>query len=109
MKSPLAVRPIFHRLEPRTDAHVFLCVLAYHLLIAIEKTLLDQAIHTSWATVRDTLKTHQVCTIVLPTNDRSTLRIRKAATPEQEVHEIYRRLGISPQIIKPQHTWTPPT
>jgi hypothetical protein len=26
--------------------HSFLCVLAYHLLIAIEKTLLDQAIHT---------------------------------------------------------------
>ncbi len=109
MKSPLAERPIFHHTERRTESHIFLCVLAYHLLIAIEKTLLDQAIHTSWATVRDTLKTHQVCTIVLPTNDGATLRIRKAATPEQDAHEIYRRLAISPQIIKPQHTWTPPT
>src|SRR6266853_1999935 len=44
MKSPLAIRPIFHHLEPRSDTHIFLCVLAYHLLIAIEKTLLDQAI-----------------------------------------------------------------
>jgi hypothetical protein len=84
-------------------------VLAYHLLIAIEKTLLDQAIHTSWPTVRDTLKTHQVCTIVLPTNDGSWLRIRKAATPEHDVQEIYRRLDISAQIIKPRHSWTPPT
>src|SRR6266849_616116 len=109
MKSPLAERPIFHQLERRVDSHIFLCVLAYHLLVSIEKTFLDQGIHTSWATVRDTLKTHQVCTIVLPTNDGSTLRIRKAATPEQDVHEIYRRLAISPQIIKPQHTWTPPT
>jgi transposase len=52
MKSPLAERPIFHHTERRTEAHIFLCVLAYHLLIGIEKTLLDQAIHTSWPTVR---------------------------------------------------------
>ena len=73
MKSPLAERPIFHHLEHRVEAHIFLCVLAYHLLIAIEKTLLDQGIHSSWPTVRETLKTHQVCTIVLPASDGSTL------------------------------------
>ncbi len=108
MKSPLAERPIFHHIERRTEAHIFLCVLAYHLLIAIAKTLLDQAIHTSWATVRDTLKTHQVCTIVLPTTDGSCLRIRKAATAEPAVQDVYRSLVISPHVIKPQHSWTPP-
>ncbi len=108
MKSPLAERPIFHHIERRTEAHIFLCVLAYHLLIAIEKTLLDQAIHTSWANVRDTLKTHQVCTIVLPTTDGSCLRIRKAATAEPDVQDVYRSLAISPHVIKPWHSWTPP-
>jgi transposase len=108
MKSPLAVRPIFHHTERRTEAHIFLCVLAYHLPIAIEKTLLDHGIHTSWPTVRDTLKSHQVCTIVLPTDGGSTLRIRKAATPQPEVEDLYRALGIAAQIIMPQHSWTPP-
>jgi hypothetical protein len=108
MKSPLSERPIFHHTERRTESHIFLCVLAYHLLIAIEKTLLDHGIHTSWPTVRDTLKAHQVCTIVLPTNNGSILRIRKAATPEPDVHEIYRHLAVSPNIIKPQHTWSIP-
>jgi hypothetical protein len=42
MKSPLAEWPIFHQLEQRVEAHIFLCVLAYHLLISIEKTLLDR-------------------------------------------------------------------
>ena len=107
MKSPLAERPIFHHTERRTEAHIFLCVLAYHLLIAIEKTLLDRGIHTSWPTVRDTLKRHQICTVVLPTDDGSTLRIRKAATPEPEVQDLYRALGIPSQIITPQHSWTP--
>lgn len=108
MKSPLAERPIFHHLEQRVDAHIFLCVLAYHLLVSIEKTLLDQGIHTSWPTVRDTLKTHQVCTIILPTSSGQCLQIRKAATPDPEVQELYRRLAISPHIIKPQHTWSQP-
>jgi transposase len=107
MKSPLAERPIFHQLERRAEAHIFLCVLAYHLLIAIEKTLLDQGIHTSWSTVRDCLKTHQICTVVLPTNDGSTLRIRKAATPEPGVVDLYRSLGVPNTVVKPQHTWTP--
>ena len=65
LKSPLVERPIYHQIERRTESHMFLCILAYHLLISIEKTLLDQGIHTSWASVRDTLKTHQICTIVL--------------------------------------------
>ena len=108
MKSPLAERPIFHQLEQRVEAHIFLCVLAYHLLVSIEQTLLDQGIHTSWATVRDTLKTHQVCTIVLPTNTGSCLRIRKAAAPEPDVNEIYQRLAVPAHIITPQHTWSEP-
>jgi hypothetical protein len=107
MKSPLAERPIFHHTERRTESHIFLCVLAYHLLIAIEKTLLDRGIHTSWPSVRDTLKSHQICTVVLPTDDGSMLRIRKPATPEPEVEDLYRSLGIAAQIIKPQQTWTP--
>ena len=105
MKSPLAERPIWHHLEQRTDTHIFLCVLAYHLLISIEKTLLDNGVHTSWATVRDILKTHQICTVVLPTDDGSCLRIRKAATPDPDVQQLYRHLDISPDIIKPRHTW----
>ncbi|HMB04699.1 MAG TPA: IS1634 family transposase, partial [Isosphaeraceae bacterium] len=67
MKSPLCERPIFHHLEHRVESHIFLCVLAYHLLVAIETTLVRQEIHTSWATVRDLLATHVVATIVLPT------------------------------------------
>ena len=77
------------------------------LVSADGTTLLDQAVHTSWATVRDTLKTHQICTIVLPTDHCACLRIRKAATPDPEVRQLYQLLHIAPDIIKPQRTWTP--
>ena len=80
MKSPLCERPIFHHLEHRVESQIFLCVLAYHLLVAIETTLLRQEIHTSWATVRDLLATHEIATIVLPTDQDGVLRIRRSAT-----------------------------
>lgn len=106
MKSPLAERPIFHHLEHRVETHIFLCVLAYHLLVAIEKTLLDQGIHTSWATLRGTLSTHQVSTIVLPTGNGDTLRIRRASTPEPQHTEVYRLLGLPKEMMRPKKTWT---
>ncbi len=108
MKSPLAERPIFHHLERRVDTHIFLCVLAFHLLVAIEKTLIDQGLHTSWATVRDTLSTHQICTIVLPTSSGETLRIRKSATPEPEHKKLYKLLKMNSRIITQQKTWGTP-
>ena len=105
MKSPLMERPIFHHLKHRTQTHIFLCILAYHLLTAIEKRFLDQGIHTSWWSIRQQLSTHQVATIVLPTNNGTVLRIRKGGTPEPEQKEIYRILKIPSQVMKPIKTW----
>ena len=106
LKTPLGERPIFHHKEGRVEAHIFLCVLAYHLLISIEKTLLDAGVHTSWATVRETLKTHQVNTIVLPTDGGMVLRIRQGSTPETVHRELYQKLRISSEIVRARKTWS---
>jgi len=105
MKSPLAERPIFHHLEHRVESHIFLCVLAYHLLVAIETTLLRQEIHTSWATLRDLLATHKIATIVLPTDRDGVLGIRRSATPEPDHRVLYEALGVPTEIIRPVKTW----
>jgi transposase len=106
LKSPLMERPIFHHLEPRVQTHIFLCVLAYHLLVTIEKRCLDQGRHTSWATLREQLSTHQVATVVLPTLDGRLLKIRKASTPDAVHRDLYQVLKISPEVMKPVKTWT---
>ena len=107
MKSPLAERPIFHHLEHRVETHIFLCLLAYHLLVAIETTLLGQGLHTSWAAVRETLATHQVVTVVLPTDRNNLLKIRQGSHPEPQHLELYRLLDIPAEMMKPQKTWIP--
>ena len=105
MKSPLLERPIFHHLEKRTQTHIFLCVLAYHLLVAIEKRFLDQGVHTSWWTLRQQLSTHQVITVVLPTKDGRVLKIRKGTSPEAIHREIYSMLNVPVEVMKPVKTW----
>jgi transposase len=106
LKTPLMERPIFHHLEHRVQTHIFLCVLAYHLLVAIEKRCLDQGRHTSWATLREQLSTHQVATVILPVIDGRILKIRKASTPDDVHREIYRVLQIPHEVMKPVKTWT---
>jgi transposase len=105
MKTPLMERPIFHHLQHRTQTHIFLCVLAYHLLVAIEKRFLDQGIHTSWWSIRQQLSTHQVATVVLPTTGGRVLKIRKGTVPEPVHREIYATLKIPLEVMKPVKTW----
>src|SRR5438876_9560549 len=88
MKSPLMERPIFHHLTHRVQTHIFLCVLAYHLLVAIEKRWLDQGVHTSWATLREQLSTHHIVTVVLPSTHGQTVRIRTGSTPDAIHREL---------------------
>ena len=92
-------------MERRVQTHIFLCVLAYHLLCAIEKTCRDRGLHTSWATLREQLISHQVVTLVLPTVDGRILTIRKGTTPEPQHRTIYRLLGIPDEPMKPVKTW----
>lgn len=106
MKSPLSERPIFHQLQRRVETHIFLCVLAYHLLVAIENTLLDRGVHTSWWSIRQILKTHQVCTILLPADNGYVLNIRKASLPEPEHVAMYKLLNIPLEVMVPKKFWT---
>lgn len=105
MKSPLCERPIFHHLQHRVQTHIFLCVLAYHLLVSIEKRFLDAGLHTSWATLREELTTHQVVTVVLPASNGDVLKIRRGSTPEPRHTAIYETLHIPSEVMKPVKTW----
>ncbi len=107
IKSPLMERPIFHQIQNRTQTHIFLCVLAYHLLAAIEHRFLQAGIHTSWWTIRQQLSTHQVITIVVPEDKHGRiLKIRKATIPEPEHRQIYSTLRIPADVMKPVKIWS---
>jgi transposase len=94
LKTDLGLRPNPHHKEERVDAHVFICVLAYHLLRNILWTLEQKGDHRNWETLKRVLRTHCYTTILLPTRNGLTHRIRKAGQPEECQKTIYRNLGI---------------
>jgi hypothetical protein len=94
LKSNLGLRPNPHQKEDRVDAHVFICVLAYHLLRNILWTLEQKGDHRDWETLKRILRTHCYTTIMLPTRNGQTHRIRKAGQPEECQKAIYRNLDI---------------
>lgn len=107
MKSPLMERPIFHQLARSVQTHIFICVLAYHLLALVEKLFRDKGIAKSWETIRDELKTHHVATTVVPyTNRHRVLRLRRGSIPEKNHTVIYDVLGIPHEPVKLKKTWS---
>jgi transposase len=94
LKSELGLRPVFHSKEPRVKAHLFLSVLAYHLLSAIRHRLRSQGYLMRWATVRQRMSTHVVSTVSMKTETGATVSIRTPSSPEVFHRDIYRGLGI---------------
>ncbi len=99
MKSSLGLRPNFHQIEGRVDTHMFISVLAYHLLHIIEYRLGQKGDHRSWSTIRNVLKTHERLTIGYKQKEENGKIVQKYirinSTVEPEHMEIYRKLGLS--------------
>jgi len=100
LKSELALRPIRHHKEHRSDAHLFIGVLAYHLLNAIQTKLRKNDIHIQWWRVRQFLSTHVRITTSLTTRQGKRIHIRKSTQPELLHKQVYQALGLTPFPLK---------
>ncbi len=94
LKSYLGLRPNFHQKKQRVDGHIFISILAYHLLHSIEHTLRQKGEHSRWATIKRLVSTHNYSTIQLPTTKGTVINVRKPGIPEAVHTEVYNRLGI---------------
>lgn len=95
MKSELGIRPIYHQNANRTDGHLFITVLAYHILHTIRFRLRSQGINDSWKTVRKGLSSHVRISTSMRRDDGKVIHIRKSAHPEIYHKSIYDALGVS--------------
>ena len=108
LKTPLQLRPIHHQLERRVESHIFLSLLAYHLLIAIETTLRAKNDHRSWTTLREQLRRHHTISVILKTSNGGELTIRQGTDPEPVVREIYELLGLPARLMIAKQSYRPP-
>jgi transposase len=94
LKSELGMRPIYHRQEERVSGHIFITLLAYHLVQTLRLTLKSQGIPDSWQTVRTKMENQQRVTATFNCEDGEALHVRKSTQPEPEQIEIYQALGL---------------
>ena len=94
LKGSLGLRPNFHQKEGRVDGHIFISVLAYHLLSWVRRKLEPLGDMRDWITVRHLLSTHSLTTTWLPLVDGGLIKIRKAGVPDAEQALVYKSLGI---------------
>jgi hypothetical protein len=94
LKTDLGLRPVYHQTGQRSMGHLFISVLAYHLLNTIELALASKGERTKWSTIRDELSTHMRTTVILTGTDGSIYHTRVSSRPETRHREIYELLGI---------------
>ena len=98
LKTDLGTRPTFHQTAERTEAHLFVSVLAYGMLACIEHRLRQAGDHRQWRTVREQMSTHRRDTIILTDEQGNIHHIRQTGAPEPVHLDIYRKLGIAPRM-----------
>ncbi|MBW2650999.1 MAG: transposase, partial [Deltaproteobacteria bacterium] len=100
LKSELGLRPIHHRKADRVEGHLFISILAYHLLNYIQQHLRKVGINHRWATVRSLLQTHIALSTHLPTADGKMVHLRYCSIPTPKQVEVYSALGITSVPLK---------
>jgi hypothetical protein len=94
LKSDLGLRPFYHHTTERCEGHVWITILAYHLLRWIEYTMKLNDYDATWRSVRRMLQTHCYSTIIVSASDGIVRHIRKAGRPDERQKLIYEILGV---------------
>ena len=111
LKSELGIRPIYHPLEHRADAHVLIALLAYGLQVTLKNRLMIHAPGLTPAAVLEKLATIQMVEVWIPTLDGRWLVMPRHTQPEKDVKAMLDHLHLTlpsqppPRIKAPQ---TPP-
>jgi transposase len=100
LKTDLGLRPVFHQKQDRCGAHLFLSVLAYHLLNTIELCLKEKGDTRKWSTLRKVLSTHMRTTVIMASEKGAIHHIRLSGAPEVSHQKIYDALGIKDNLGK---------
>jgi len=84
-KNDLGLRPIYHSVEPRVEAHIFVCFLAYCLHVTLQQRLRALAPGLTPRAVLETLAGVQMLDLEVPTTDGRWLVMSRYTQPERAV------------------------
>jgi transposase len=84
LKGDLCIRPIFHQVERRIEAHVFVCFLAYCLQVTLRHQLRAKAPGLTVRQVLEKFGRMQMMDVYFPTTDGRELLFVRYTQPEKD-------------------------
>lgn len=94
LKSELGIRPIYHHLEHRVDAHILIAFLAYCLQVTLKNRLLLHAPGLTATAVMEKLATIQMIDVWIPTLDGRWLILPRYTQPEKDTKILLQKLKL---------------
>ena len=95
LKSELGIRPIYHQLEHRADAHVLIAFLAYCLQVTLKNRAMIHAPGLTPTAVLEKLATIQMVEVWIPMVDGRWLMLPRHTQPEKDVQAMLNQLQIA--------------
>jgi Transposase DDE domain len=95
LKSELGIRPIYHQLEHRADAHVLIAFLAYCLQVTLKNRLLIHAPGLTPSSVFEKMATVQMVEVWIPLLDGRWLVLPRHTQPEPDVQALLEQIRIT--------------
>lgn len=89
LKTDLDLRPIFHKKDETTMAHLNLGLLAYWLVNTIRHQLKKDGINCQWKEIVRTMNTQKAVTTTAQNNQDEIIQIRRCTEPNEKVKRIY--------------------
>jgi len=90
---------VYHQKEERVTAHLFITLLAYHLVHTIRYQLKMKGIHLSWNSIRQQLSSQQRITVSMTSIDQKTIFIRTTSKAEAMQEKLFDAMEISTDPI----------
>jgi transposase len=95
LKDDLALRPIFHQLQQRIEAHIFVAFIAYCLHVTLRARLRPLAPGLTPRAVLDKFATIQMLDVHFPTTGGRTLILSRYTYPEPEHRLLLEQLNLT--------------
>ena len=103
LKSELGLRPVYHQKTDRVSGHLFITLLAYHLIHTIRIQLKDKGIDSSWSNLREQLEGQQRITVTMRGKNGDAIHIRKSTRPEPRQQVIFDALNTDSHRLQNRH------
>jgi hypothetical protein len=108
LKTDLDLRPIYHKTDKASMAHLHLGLLAYWAVNTIRHQFKQKDINNEWRDIVRIMNTQKIVTTTMDNDYDQQIIIRQCSEPTEQVNKIYTALKFKPKPFTRKKSVVPP-